>query len=718
MTLLYLLYVVILTVSILISTFLMLRLWSLRTRPGAGSLIIAIIALMIWSMGYILEIVSPQLGAKIVWAKIEYLGFASLPLAIFTFAMIFSRRGEWLTRNRMMLLSVIPITTVVMALTNDWHQLIWTSIRMPEDSVIGFVVVDHSHWFYVHTAYSYTLVFFSTVFFALVAWKDRGLYRTQALIMLTGMLMPWVANITYLFLWKAFPSAGWMHIDMTPLAFLFTIIGLEVGYSRYRLADIIPVAQNTIFNSMLDGVVVLDLQSRILELNPSAAKIFQRQSYELIGQPIEKILPQWKDWVQSTRPGFQTSRELQVKNDRWNYIYSVRFETILDHDKHASGYMIFLSDTTEQKRSREQIMLQSSALEAVSSGIVITDIEGNIQWINPAFTRMTGYAPNEAIGRNIRILKSGEQSDEFYKRMWTTVTARRTWHGELINRRKDGTHFVEEMTITPLVQPDDGHISNFIAVKQDITDRKKADDELRQAHAEALEANRMKTQLLANVSHDLRTPLGGVIGYADMILNGVYGTLTPDQHKAMSEIHDSANQLLVFINNLIGQAQIDTGKIMLRPVPFEPIELVEVVQATTAMLAKKRGLELSFTIDPDMQMEIKEDMYWLRQLVLNLVSNGIKFTEKGSVTTRIYRYDQTHWAIRVADTGIGIPQEAQESIFEAFRQLDGSHTRKVSGSGLGLSIVKELTHLMGGRIELTSEVGKGSVFTIVLPLHL
>jgi len=240
--------------------------------------------------------------------------------------------------------------------------------------------------------------------------------------------------------------------------------------------------------------------------------------------------------------------------------------------------------------------------------------------------------------------------------------------------------------------------------------------ELKRAQEQSMEASRLKTQLLASVGHDLRAPLGAIIGYAEMMRDGTLGRVSGEQEKASSEILDSANQLLSFINNLVGQAQIETGKVVLREFPFDVEEIVGPLMSTLNFHAHKKGLLLTQYVEPGLPSKIIGDQFWLRQIVLNLVNNAVKFTEKGSVSVRFLRRGENHWAIQVADTGMGIPVEAQKRVFEAFEQVKNPETIKQSGFGLGLSIVAQLASIMNGTIELESEVNRGSKFTLVLPL--
>ena len=705
----YYLYIVFLIIGIGISVYLITKLWTLRKTPGAYNLIWAMASVVWWSFAYIFEILFGQFQIKNAWSKSEYLGIPFVAVALFTFALIYSGRGKWLTRGTYALMLFVPITSCLLALTNDWHGLLWSTVEMPVGSTVGPLTVGHGPWYIINIAYSYLMLLLATLIFAQVAFRSHSLYRSQAVIMLTGMIIPWIGNIIYILHLGPAPSLDW-----TPLALTLTTIALEIGFARFGLFDILPVAENTAFNAMRDGVIVADKKGRVVQINPAAEAIFQQQEDRTIGQDVHRLIPNWDEWNSGAPPTSEISHEVILGEGVGQRTFSLRVTPILDRRGQGTGHVLILTDITEQKRSQSEVLLQSTALEAAVNGIVITDAQGNIEWTNAAFSRLTGYGREEALGKNPKILKSGKQPDSFYQQMWKTIAAGMRWKGELINRRKDGSFYYEEMTIAPLVE--NGKITHFIAIKQDITARKNAEEQLHQAHQEAVEANNMKTQLLASVSHDLRTPLGAIMGYAEMLQAGVFGPVNGEQEKASAEILDSTNQLLAFVNNLIGQAQIETGRLVLKDGKFKPAELVAGISSTISYMARKKGLALETTIDPALPEEIRGDPYWLRQIVVNLMFNAVKFTEAGSVKICFIKPDGGHWAIQVADTGIGIPNESQKIIFDAFRQLDSSAAGRPGGSGLGLSIVQQLTRLLGGRIELQSEVGRGSTFTVILPL--
>lgn len=250
----------------------------------------------------------------------------------------------------------------------------------------------------------------------------------------------------------------------------------------------------------------------------------------------------------------------------------------------------------------------------------------------------------------------------------------------------------------------------------DITPHRKAQETLMLARDRALEASRLKSQLLANVSHDLRTPLTTILGYAQLLEMGAHGPLADKQRETISGIIKSAKYLTNLVNDLLDQAKLEDGKLKLNITSFVPSDIVNQVQSNMSVPAHTKGLTLITDIGPDVPLTVTGDPDRVQQILANLVSNAIKFTTDGTVHVRLFRPDPKHWALQVSDTGIGIPAEEQPYIFEPFRQVDGGGKSDTSGAGLGLSIVKQLTTLMGGYISLESEEDKGSIFTIHLPL--
>ncbi len=468
------------------------------------------------------------------------------------------------------------------------------------------------------------------------------------------------------------------------------------------------------------GVVITDRTGTIEYVNPAFTQMTGYTADEAIGQnprilksgehPAEFYQEMWN----TIRHGETWQGELlNRRKDGTLYWENQSISPIFDEEGNITHFVAIKQDITARKQAEEEIRKLLRAIEQSAHSVVITDRTGTIEYVNPAFTRVTGYTAEEAIGQNPRILKSGKQSREFYQQMWNTIQRGEVWHGEFVNKRKDGSLYWERASIAP-VKDDEGHITHFVAVKEDITHQKELEAALQRARDEAMEANRLKTQLLGNVSHDMRTPLGGILGYSEMLLENALGELNEKQREAVLHILQSTQQLIDFTNDLLNQAELESGRLRLHITKFPPHELLKTISATQA-IAEAKGVQVHIETDPNLPETIYGDPYWLRQILVNLLGNAVKFTDQGHIWVRLLGLENEHWAIQVEDTGVGIPLEAQKHIFEPFRQVDGSPTRRYKGSGLGLSIVRQLVDLMHGEIRLESKPGKGSKFTVILP---
>ena len=264
----------------------------------------------------------------------------------------------------------------------------------------------------------------------------------------------------------------------------------------------------------------------------------------------------------------------------------------------------------------------------------------------------------------------------------------------------------------------------FCSLLGGIIERKRAEvkleenvKDLRVAKRMAEESSRIKSEFLATVSHELRTPLNAIIGFSDMLLMGMSGELNPKQRHKMDRLRDNGVRLLTLINNVLDLTRLEARRVEIVYTSFSIHELTKRVGAQVEVLAQQKGLGFATWMDPSMPNLLVGDEQRIEQLVVNLLSNAFKFTDNGSVDLSVVMKPNEHaWAIRVADTGIGIPPHALNMIFEEFRQVDGSFSRSHKGSGLGLAITRNLVHLMKGDIAVESDIGKGSVFTVTLPL--
>lgn len=370
--------------------------------------------------------------------------------------------------------------------------------------------------------------------------------------------------------------------------------------------------------------------------------------------------------------------------------------------------------------------LQLAALDAVANAVVFTDRRGTILWVNAAWQKMTGYSPDEVLGQNPRILKSGHQSKEFYADLWRTILAGRVWRGELVNKRKDGSLYTEEETITPLCDAG-GAVNHFIAIKQDISDRKlaelalreseerarKAASELAIAKERAESADRLKSAFLATMSHELRTPLNSIIGFTGILLQELPGPINAEQRKQLEMVRGSSRHLLALINDVLDISKIEAGQLEVRREPFDLAACIERAVGAVRPLAEKKGLALASSV-PAGVGQVVGDPRRVEQVLLNLLTNAVKFTDRGRVSLEVAS-DDDRVRMTVRDTGVGIQSADLAALFQPFRQVGSGLARSHEGTGLGLAICRRLAGLMGGDVSVESEWGSGSAFTFALP---
>ncbi|WP_405117167.1 ATP-binding protein [Phaeobacter sp. BS23] len=362
-----------------------------------------------------------------------------------------------------------------------------------------------------------------------------------------------------------------------------------------------------------------------------------------------------------------------------------------------------------QQRQSQRLALVA---ENANDSVFLMDEEGRITWVNEAFTRITGYRYDEAIGKMPGALLNGDETDTAVVRaLEKGRTTGKPFRLEICNRRKDGQLLWLETNQVPMLR-DDGTVETIIAVERDVTAAKQYEQQLKDARIAAEEGARVKSEFLATMSHEIRTPMNGVIGMAQMLERT---QLNEDQKLYADTILGSARTLLSLINDVLDLSKMDAGEVILSEVDFD---LPACFQQTLQLFepqAQEKGITLDLDIAPDVPRMINGDDRRLRQVLLNLVGNAVKFTESGGIRVAVATSragDRLRLRFSVTDTGIGIAKAKQDQIFERFSQADAAITRRFGGTGLGLTISRLLCEAMGGEIDVTSDPGKGSCFSV------
>ena len=350
----------------------------------------------------------------------------------------------------------------------------------------------------------------------------------------------------------------------------------------------------------------------------------------------------------------------------------------------------------------------------ISAIVAETDTKGKITYVNDNFVRISKYPKSELLGADHRILNSGHHSKEFFSDMWATILRGQTWRGEIKNKAKDGTYYWVETTIYPYLKPD-GSIEKFVAIRFDITEKKNSFVELERARDELTNALKAKSNFMANMSHEIRTPLNGIIGFSTLLLDQ---KLSNEASEKIEHIKNCSESLLNIINDILDLSKIEAGKLSVESIPFELEKIIEATLYVFSTIISHKGVSLNYHIDDSVPKFILGDPLRLRQILLNLVGNAVKFTEEGEINVRVsiaQKFGEKYeLKFLVKDTGIGISQAAQAKLFDAFEQADTSTTRKYGGSGLGLAISRKLVKVFGGDIRISSELGVGSEFEFTI----
>ncbi|MDX2284231.1 MAG: PAS domain S-box protein [Bacteroidia bacterium] len=388
-------------------------------------------------------------------------------------------------------------------------------------------------------------------------------------------------------------------------------------------------------------------------------------------------------------------------------------------DGQVWGLLGFIHDITQHKRTERELQKLSLVASQTDSGVVITGPAGRIEWVNEAFTRMTGYELQEVLDRKPGSFLQGPDTDpETVRYIRECLRRQESFSLEILNYHKNGAPYWIAMNVTPVFD-EDGKLERFIAIENDITAQKEAETRLIQAKQAAEETARLKAEFLSMMSHEIRTPMNAVIGMTGLLQET---PLSEEQKEYVEAIRFSGDNLLTVINDILDFSKIEAGKLELEEQPFMLGAMIEDVLELFLARAVEKGLELALDLDPELPAAVSGDPTRVSQILVNLLNNAIKFTDRGEVVLRVAARSmppgQCMLTLSVSDTGIGIPPDKLSRLFKSFSQVDASTTRRYGGTGLGLAITRQLTELMGGQISVQSHPGAGSVFTVQLPLAL
>ncbi len=630
-------YLVPLLITSVFSALITLVIWRRWRAPGAVPLAVLMGAVAFWSLAYMVSLATTTLAAQLFWANMTFFGIVLVPVSWFTFALFYTDHGDWLTRRRLLLLLIMPLTTLAMVWTNDRHGLFRSEVYLVNTG--SFVVLEATlgSFFWVHTAYSYLLLLLGTFLLLRNLLRMSPPYRRQAGGLLIGVVTPWVGNALYLSGLSPFP-----YLDITPFALGISGVALTWDLLHSGLFELVPIAHSTVLRSIEDSVIVLDEYARIVDINPAALALLNRSHREVWGRPAADVFSTEMEMIERYRQVNEVHEELILHADNDLRAFDLRISPIYDRNRNLKGRVIVLHDITARKRNAAELQRQNEELTALAN-------------------------------ENARL---------------------------------------------------------YNAVQQELAERKQAEMALLLAKEAAEVSSRAKSRFLGNMSHELRTPLTAILGYAHLLELEIHEQGYENLVHDIEAIQAAGQHLLCLISDVLDLTRIEAEKLDLHLESFAIATLVQEAADMVMPLVTKNGNTLQIECPPDSGM-MYADATRVRQVLLNVLGNAAKFTRCGQIVLRVivgaetahveavgYESGAPPFVIfQISDTGIGIAPEQQQRLFQAFVQVDDTSTRKYGGSGLGLAISDQLCRLMGGAISVTSEPGKGSTFTIALPVR-
>ncbi len=484
------------------------------------------------------------------------------------------------------------------------------------------------------------------------------------------------------------------------------IEALKESEQKFKeLTDLLP---QTVFE--------MDLQGRLTFVNQESFKYFgySKEDFEkglsvldmIISEDRERAFENLNKAMREEKMG--ETEYTAVRKDGTTFPVLIFSKAIFRNGRHL-GWRGILIDISERIEAEEQLRKFSRAVEQSANSIVITDTKGNIEYVNQRFTDLTGYGKDEVMGRNPRVLKSGETSVVEYKKLWDTITRGKIWRGQFHNKKKSGELYWEEASISP-IQNQKGQTTHFLAIKEDITRRKEIERELILAKEKAEESDRLKSEFLAQMSHEIRSPLNIILSYNAFLREEFAGKINNDMESSFSSIDSAGKRLLRTIDLILNMSAVQSGlEVKLSPIDISPI-LSDLIKEFEFPAAEKK-LKLTFYVDAP-QTLISGDDYIVMEIFQNLIGNAVKYTQHGEVSVKIYDDTDSKLSVDIQDTGIGISEDYLPKIFQPFTQEDTGYSRKFEGNGLGLALVLNYLKMINAEIAVNSSKGKGSLFTV------
>jgi PAS domain S-box-containing protein len=678
------------------------------------------LAVAFWSLAYTFQLASAPLPAKIFWGKVKYFGIVLVPAAWLVFTLQYTGRERWVTTHLLALLALVPLGTLVLVWTNDSHGLFYQDITLGTLSSFAVRIVTHGVGFWLHTAYSYLLTLAGAALLIHALTYTPALYRGQHRALLVAALSPLAGNVLYLAHLNPFP-----HLDLTPFAFLITGLAVQWSICRYKMLDIVPIARYAVLENMPDGVIVVDLQQRIVDLNPAAQQMLGRTVTAAIGQPARRVFADWSTQAEHCLERMEAEIEIaRIEGETLHY-YALHLSPLQARTGRNRGTLVVLRDITAHKQAEEalrqardeleqRVQERTAALreseekyralvENIHEVIYTLDADGRLTYISPVVEQVSHYTVGELLDRPFtEFVHPEDLADVLASYQRTLAGQYEPYEFRVLD--KDGT--IRHVCTSSRLRLVDGQPVGLNAIMTDITERKTLEKE--RLKIEKLESLGV---LAGGIAHDFNNILSVIMGNVSLAKLDVptgkrlHGLLA-EAEKAVWRAQTLTQQLLTFSKG---------GE----PVK-KPASLVEVMQESARFALRGSKARCDFIL-PDDLWSAEIDVGQISQVFHNVMINADHAMPEGGVIkvrAENLQLDNSsglpvrpgrYLKITIQDQGIGIPEAHLAKIFDPY------FSTKQHGSGLGLATAYSIIQRHEGHIAVESRLGVGTTLSLYLP---
>ncbi|MFO7683894.1 MAG: histidine kinase N-terminal 7TM domain-containing protein [Chloroflexota bacterium] len=712
-------------------------------RYRQGRLANGLFALLMFSVGFwalmnFLELVLPAFNAKVIASNLVYVGIVGTVAFWFLFALAYTGREHWLTRRTVLLLSIEPLLLLALLWTDPWMPVIRQSIWLDTGGAFPILMVDYALGFWVHSVYSYALLFVGTVFLAQYVVHAPGIYRRQAAALIIAMMIPWILNALYLL--------GVTRLGLTASG--FAMAGLVIGWGllRLRLLDIVPTARTAVFSSLTDAVITIDEQNRIVDLNPAAEFLIGRPEKEAIGLSIGDVFVNHPELVAAYSDVAQAHLSISFAKDDPPRYYDVHISPVYDRRQQLAARVVVIRDITAQKvaeKAEREERLLAEALRNVAAALNAT--------LDPqeVFTRILmnvdKVLPHDAAnillydqGKTVMIGGRGYEghNDPGDPASWRFIVADTPTLRQMLEthrpvvisdvwqdarwRQFPGLGWIGSYIGVPILQDDD--VVGFLNLDARtpgmflpehgerlsvFADQAAIALKNARLYAELEERNQELDAYARTIAHDLNTPLALIKGYAELL---TAHELSAVEQGYLQKIVATTDRMAEMIDQLLFLAKLRDVEETAVSVDILPVLLI--VRARFETQIEERGVSLTWS---EPLPAVRGHDVWLEEVLTNLVGNAIKYIGQNNPAPAIYicgsrQGDMVRY--EVEDNGLGIQSQNLPGLFSMFTRY---HQSEASGTGLGLAIVQRIVTKLGGEVGVESVEGQGSTFWFTLP---